>query len=243
MIIDALTGKRIVVTRPAHQSNTLVELLLAKRAEPIQMPLIEIYTPSDGGDAMRLAISELETFEWIVVTSVNGAAAIASEIHGSGRLPRIAAIGEATNRALGSIADFIPLSARGEVLAAEFPNGHGRVLLVQAEVVDGVVGSSLRSRGWSVTEVAAYQTRMLRPDPKILTRAMKAHALVLASGSAARSWVQSAGIRTPRFVVAVGQSTAKVSQSVGISVTEVATEPTPRCVVDTLSEVFSRLYP
>ena len=243
MIITALTGKRIVVTRPAHQSDALIQLLLGQGATPIQMPLIEICSPSDGGEAMRLAISELDSFEWIVVTSANGAAAIAGEIHGRERRPRIAAIGEATNRALGSIADFVPSSARGEVLAAELPNGRGRVLLVQAEVVDGVVGSSLRSRGWSVTEVAAYQTRMLRPDTKILTRAMKAHALVLASGSAARSWVQSAGTRTPRFVVAVGQSTAKVSQSVGISITEVATEPTPRCVVNTLSEVFLRLYP
>lgn len=243
MIIYALTGKRVVVTRPAHQSNTLIELLLQHDALPIQMPLIEICAPSDGGESMRRAFSELDTFEWIVVTSTNGAAAIAGEIHDRERRPRIAAIGEATNRALGSIADFIPSSARGEVLASEFPIGRGRVLLVQAEVVDGVMAKSIQARGWSVTEVAAYQTRSLRPDPKILARAMKAHALVLASGSAARSWVQSAGTRTPRFVVAVGQSTATVSKSVGITVTEVAAEPTPRCVVDTLTEVFLRLYP
>lgn len=243
MIIDALQRKRVVVTRPAHQSNTLIELLLAHGARPIQMPLIEICAPSDGGQAMRGAISELDAFEWIVVTSANGAAAIAGDIHDRERRPLVAAIGEATNRALGSIADFIPSSARGEALAAELPIGRGRVLLVQAEVVDGVVGSSLRSRGWSVTEVAAYQTRSLRPDPKVMKRAMNADALVLASGSAARSWVQSAGTRTPRFVVAVGQSTAEVSKLVGIAVTEVAAEPTPNCVVDTLTNVFLRLYP
>lgn len=243
MIINALKGKRIVITRPAHQSNTLIELLLACDAKPIQMPLIEICAPSDGGVALREALSELDSFEWIVVTSANGAAAIAGDIHDRKRRPLIAAIGEATNRALGSIANFIPSSARGEVLTAEFPIGSGRVLLVQAEVVDGVVGSSLRSRGWNVTEVAAYQTRMLSPDPKVLKRAVKADALVLASGSAARSWVQSAGTQTPRFVVAVGPSTAKVSKLVGISVTEVATEPTPSCVVATLVDVFLRLYP
>ena len=192
---------------------------------------------------MRYAFSELDTFEWIVVTSVNGAAAIANEVHDREQRPRIAVIGEATNRVLGSIADFMPSSARGEVLAAEFPIGRGRVLLVQAEVVDGTIGSSLEARGWNVTKVAAYQTRSLTPEPDVLLRAMKADALVLASGSAARSWVQCAGTQTPPLVVAVGQSTASISKLVGIRVTEVAVEPTPRCVVDTLSDVFLRLYP
>ncbi|MEO5974480.1 MAG: uroporphyrinogen-III synthase [Ilumatobacteraceae bacterium] len=243
MIITALNGKRIVVTRPTHQSNTLIELLLRQGARPIQMPLIEISDPSDGGESMRDAFSELDSFEWIVVTSVNGAAAIASDIHDRDHRPRIAAIGEATNRALGSIADFMPSSARGDVLAEEFPTGRGRVLLVQAEVVDGIIGSSLEARGWNVTKVAAYQTQSLTPEPKILSRAMKADALVLASGSAARSWVQCAGTQTPPLVVAVGQSTAAISEQVGIRVTEVAGEPTPSCVVDTLTDVFLRLYP
>ena len=240
MIVDALKDKRIVVTRPANQSNTLIELLLQHQARPLQMPLIEICAPSDGGESLRREFAELDTFDWVVVTSANGAAAIAGELQNRDRRPRVAAIGATTNRALGSIADFVPSSARGETLAAEFPIGRGRVLLVQAEVVDGIVGSSLVSRGWNVTEVAAYQTRWLRPDPKILAQAIKSDALVLASGSAARSWVQSAGVRTPPQVVAIGQSTAAVSKSVGIHITEVAAEPTPSCVIDTLTDIFSR---
>jgi uroporphyrinogen-III synthase len=243
MTVDALKGKRIVVTRPANQSNTLIELLLQHRALPLQMPLIEICAPSDGGDSLRHAFTELDTFDWVVVTSANGAAAIADKLRNRDRRPHIAAIGDATNQALGSIADFVPSSARGEVLAAEFPVGRGRVLLVQAEVTDGTVGSSLASRGWNVTGVAAYQTRAVRPDPKILSRAVAADALVLASGSAARSWVQSAGTRTPPLVVAIGHSTAAVSEMVGIRITEVAAEPTPRCVLDTLTDIFSRRSP
>lgn len=240
MIVDVLKGKRIVVTRPANQSNSLIELLLNHGALPLQMPLIEICAPSDGGDSLRNALTELETFDWVVVTSANGAAAIVGELQNRDHRPQIAAIGAATNLALGSIADFVPSSARGDVLAAEFPIGRGRVLLVQAEVVDGAAGSSLASRGWNVTEVAAYRTRSIHPDPKILARAIESDALVLASGSAARSWVQSAGTQTPPLVVAIGQSTAAVSKSVGIHITEVAAEPTPSCVLDTLTDIFSR---
>lgn len=243
MIDNVLIGKRIVVTRPTHQSSALVDLLRQRGAQPLQMPLIEICAPSDSGVALRHALMELDTFDWIVVTSANGAAAIAGELHNRAWRPRIAAIGEATNYALGSIADLVPSSARGDVLAAEFPIGSGRVLLAQAEVTDGVVGSTLESRGWSVTEVAAYQTRSVRPEPGVLSRALAADALVLASGSAARSWVDSAGTRTPPIVVVIGRSTAAVSNSVGIRVTAVAAEATPTCVLDTLTEIFSRSHP
>lgn len=243
MIVKALKGKRIVVTRPANQSNSLIELLSNRGALPLQMPLIEICAPSDGGESLRRELVELDTFDWVVVTSANGAAAIVGELQNRVRLPHIAAIGVATNQALGSIADFVPSTARGDVFATEFPIGRGRVLLVQAEVVDGVVGSSLVSRGWNVTEVSAYQTRSIHPDPKILAQAISSDALVLASGSAARSWVQNAGTRTPPVVVAIGQSTAAVSKSIGIHITEVAAEPTPICVLDTLTDIFSRCYP
>lgn len=243
MIDNALVDKCIVVTRPAHQSNTLVELLQQRGATPLQMPLIEICEPSDGGVALRHALTELDSFDWVVVTSANGATAIAGELQNRTRRPQIAAIGEATNRALGAIADLIPSSAQGDVLAAEFPSGNGRVLLVQAEVTDGVVGSTLKMRGWKVIEVAAYQTRLVRPNPDVLSAALAADALVLASGSAVRSWVQSAGTETPPIVVAIGRSTATVADSVGIRITAVAAEPSPACVVDTLTNIFLRGHP
>lgn len=243
MIDNALVDKCIVVTRPAHQSSTLAELLRQRGARPLQMPLIEICEPSDGGAALRHALTELDSFDWVVVTSANGATAVAGELQNRTRRPRIAAIGEATNRALGAIADLIPSSARGDVLVAEFPSGNGRVLLVQAEVTDGVVGSTLEMRGWKITEAAAYQTRSVRPNPDVLSAALAADALVLASGSAVHSWVQSAGTETPPIVVAIGQSTATVADSVGMRITAVAAEPSPTCVVDTLTNIFSRRHP
>lgn len=243
MTDSALAGKHIVITRPAHQSNLLVELLQQRGALPLQMPLIEICAPSDGGDALRIAFDELDSFEWVVVTSANGAAAVVDRLRNCVHRPRVAAIGQATNTALGSIADLIPTSARGAVLGSEFPVGSGRVLLAQAEVTDGVVGATLRSRGWNVTEVAAYRTCAVRPNQDALAHAMSADALVLASGSAARSWVHLAGTQTPPIVVVIGQTTAAVSKSVGISVTAVAGEPTPVCLLDTLENIFAQHRP
>lgn len=243
MINNVLVGKSVVVTRPTSQSNTLVDLLRQRGALPLQMPLIEICAPSDDGEGLRRALGELDSFDWVVVTSANGAAAVVGELHRRARRPRIAAIGKATNLALGEIADLIPSSARGDVLAAEFPLGSGRVLLAQAEVTDGVIGSTLQSRGWNVISVAAYQTRSVRPEPEVLSRALVADALVLASGSAVRSWVDCAGTRTPPIVVAIGPTTATVANVVGMRITAVADEPTPACVLDTLVNLFSHRHP
>lgn len=245
MTTDALLGKRIVITRPANQSVTLIDLLKRHGAIPLHVPLIEICPPSDNGVSLRREVANLDTFDWVVVTSINGASAFTDELHKQERekLPQIAAIGRATNKALGSIADFVPSTARGDVLAAEFPGGSGRMLLVRPENTDGVIAASLKSRGWKVIEVAAYQTRMVRPDPDAIADALNADALVLASGSAARSWVQSAGTHSPPIVVAIGQSTAAVSKSLGISITQVTAEPTPACVVETLANLFARHHP
>ena len=245
MTLDALHGKRIVVTRSVNQSVTLLDLLKRHGAVPLHVPLIEICPPSDNGISLRREVAILESFDWVVVTSANGASAIGGELNKMNRKnrPQIAAIGKATNNALGSIADFVPSIARGDVLAAEFPSGSGQVLLVQAEFTDGVLATSLKSRGWNVIEVSAYQTRMVRPDPDAIARAINADALVLASGSAARSWVQNAGTHAPPIVVAIGQFTAAVSKSVGISITQVTAEPTPMCVVETLADIFARHHP
>ncbi len=245
MNFDALHSKRIVITRPENQSVTLIDLLKRHGAVPLHVPLIEICPPSDNGDSLRREVANLDTFDWVVVTSANGASAISGDLNRKNEKnrPQIAAIGKATNKALGSIADFVPSIARGDVLASEFPIGSGRVLLVQAEHTDGVLATSLRLRGWNVIEVAAYQTRMVRPDPNAIADAIDADALVLASGSAARSWVQSAGTHSPPIVVAIGQSTAAVSKSVGISITQVTAEPTPVCVVETLANIFSLRHP
>ena len=245
MTSDALHGKRIVVTRPVNQSVTLIDLLKRHGAVPLHVPLIEICAPSDNGISLRREVANLDTFDWVVVTSANGASAISGELNklNTTNRPHIAAIGKATNNALGSIADFVPSAARGDVLAAEFPSERGRVLLVQAESTDGVLAASLKARGLDVIEVSAYQTRMVRPDPDAIAEAIDADALVLASGSAARSWVQNAGTHAPPIVVAIGQSTAAVSKSIGISIMQVTAEPTPACVVETLADIFARHHP
>jgi len=239
---NSLSGKRIVITRAQQQSAALVELLTCAGAVPIVLPLVQIVAPSDGGAGLGAALGELQTFEWLVVTSANGALRVRDALANCSPRPLVAAVGEATNIALGGIADFVPTQASGESLALEFGHGVGRVLVAQAEQTDGVVGAALRRSGWQVTEVAAYKTLALRPEAQLLALASSADAIIFASGSAAKSWAAT-GAASPDVVVAIGEKTAAVARSVGVSVTVVAAEPTPACILATLQDIFSMSRP
>ena len=66
-----LFGKRVLVTRPREQAPTLSTLLTAYGAEPVECPTLEIVPPDSWAD-LDQAITELPTYQWLVVTSVNG---------------------------------------------------------------------------------------------------------------------------------------------------------------------------
>ena len=71
---SALTGKRILVTRPRAQAADLSDKLAALGAEPVLFPTIEI-APMDDYAALDDAIGALSQYHWIIFTSVNDVAA------------------------------------------------------------------------------------------------------------------------------------------------------------------------
>ncbi|MDQ3067867.1 MAG: uroporphyrinogen-III synthase, partial [Actinomycetota bacterium] len=57
---------KVVVTRPRGQEEELVDGLRALRHEVVHCPLIEVEALGDGP-------IDVSGYEWVVVTSVNGA--------------------------------------------------------------------------------------------------------------------------------------------------------------------------
>ena len=123
-------------------------------------------------------------YDWVVVTSPNGALELARRL--AGRPQRIAAIGPGTAEALreqGLDADLVPAIHTQEGLLAELP--HGRVLLAAAE---GARRLLVDERGADF--VALYRTVELRPpapvgDVALLASASAARALAATAASAA----------------------------------------------------------
>lgn len=227
---EPLTGRSVVITRSASQ-NAAFRLLLEERgARVVEMPLVSIEEPEDEGRERDTMLQKLHTFDWVVVTSPNGAERVAPFASAAGAaadspvFPRFAAVGAATSRVLGVHTDLVAEPARASVLAEVFPHGTGRVLLVQGNLADDGLAGAIADRGWDVTKVVAYRTVSVTPDDEVRGPALSADVLMLASGSAASAWFDAFGTETPAVVVSIGPSTTRVAEQLGIHVTATAEE-------------------
>lgn len=242
---SALEGRTVVITRSVSQNASLRLLLEARGAIVVEVPLIAIEEPEDEGRERDEVLQRLHEFDWVVVTSPNGAERVApflAAAHAAGdheSLPSVAAVGTATANTLRSTVSLIADPARADVLAELFPDGSGHVLVVQGNLADEVLARAIEDKGWTVTRVVAYRTVHLHPPDEMRTPALTSHVLLLASGSAASAWFDAFGVSTPEHVIAIGPSTAKVARDLGIALSAVADEHTLEGLIDTAERTLS----
>lgn len=171
-----LAGQRIVITRARDQAGTLAQRLRELGADPVEFPTIRICEPRDYS-ALDSAIARLETYDWLIFTSVNGVKSFTARLDASARdlralKARICAIGSATAAAVESLhlkADVVPdeYVAEGliEKLAVENLAGT-RILIPRAAVARDVLPVELRRRGAVVDVVEAYRTEVPESVPE-----------------------------------------------------------------------------
>ena len=233
----ALAGRRVVVTRAGDQAAALADLLAEHGAVPIVVPLIEI-VPEPAGVA-ELAELRPADFDWLVVTSPNGAAAYA-RVHSTAPL-KVAAIGvttAATLAAVGIGVTLVPSRQSAAGLLAELSPRPGRVLVVQAVDAEPTLVDGLKELGAVVTATAPYRSRPIPSEGQ--STAPTGDAVVFASGSAARAWVSAFGTVTQPFVVAIGPRTRAAAEAVGLKVGLVAADHSLPGIVAALEDHFAR---
>lgn len=162
-----LFGKRIVVTRARHQSRELTCLLEEVGAEVVEFPVIQIAEPTDRRPLVE-AFACVGEYDWLVLTSVNGAQRFFEEFLAEGHDIRelagvgVAAIGPATAGvvvARGIRVAAQPSEYRAEALLEALGDVSGkRVLLARAEAAREILPDQLRKRGADVDVIALYRT-------------------------------------------------------------------------------------
>lgn len=190
---------RVIVTRSPAQAEELARRIEALGHEAVRCPLIEIESLGD-------APVDVDDYDWVVVTSANGARELARRIRGRPR--RLAAVGPGTAdelRAHGLTPDLVPRVSTQEGLLAELPRPAGRVLLAAAEAARRLLVDELRA-----DFLPLYRTRELVPE-----RRPRGDLVVLASASAARAWARLC-IDVP--AISIGPQTTEAARSVGVSV-------------------------
>ena len=181
---------RIVVTRQRERSAELVARLEALGHDVELLPLIATEPLSDEP-------IDVSAYDWVIVTSVTGAQELARRIRG--RIPRVAAIGQATAAAFGG-ADLVPRVATQEGLLAELPRPAGKVLFAAA------VGARRRV----VEELDADFLPLYRTRELAVHSLPDADLFVLASASAARA-LGRLGSAVP--VVSIGPETTRAARA------------------------------
>lgn len=191
---------RLIVTRPTGQEHDLTVRLEALGHEVVHSPLIRIEPLSDEP-------IDLEGYDWVVVTSANGARELLRRA--SGRMPRVAAIGKATADAIGG-ADIIARVSTQEGLAEEMPRPAGRVLVAAAEDARPYLVEAL-----AADFVPLYRTHAIHPDP-----APVGDLCLLASASAASAF---GALATGIPAISIGPETTRAALDGGVEVLAEAT--------------------
>jgi len=257
-----LFGKRILITRPREQSDEFVDLIESFGAEAIEAPMIRILPPDDYG-ALDRACLELESFDWIVFSSVNAVDAFMKRL---ARSPydvralkgvRICAVGPSTAGRLareGLKVDLVPSEFRAEAvthaMAEVAPLAGARVFLPRADIGREVVGDELRRQGANVTEVVAYRTvvadleRDGEPDIYRMLLERRIDVVTFTSPSAVRNFVRvlgaepAADLLRPITVASIGPVTAEAAAQCNIHTTVMPAAYTTRALAEAIVEYF-----
>ncbi len=168
-----LFGQTLLVTRTRSQASRLSAQLAQLGAEVIEAPTIEIEPPEDFA-AVDAVLTQLKGFDWLVLTSPNGADALAARMAQLGldgrdvAGVRIAAVGPGTQSALSQRllrADLLPEKyVTGELANALVRTGVAgkRLALLRSDLAGEEMVEILRQAGAEVTDAAIYRT--VRPE-------------------------------------------------------------------------------
>jgi hydroxymethylbilane synthase len=230
---------RVLVTRAADQADELLSAVRGASLEPVLVPAIAVEIDPPRGE-LDTAAGLLHTYEWVVITSANGARAIlkaATRILTELGAPSWAAIGPATAALLdreGVVVQFQPSQSSSRAIAAGLPvRPTERVLVVRGDLASPDLAVALRARGAEVDDIVAYRTREAPETSRVLLRralmAGPVDAVVFTSGSTVRGLVKLAAeesidvLSTPS--VCIGPETADAARAAGFRVLAISPEP------------------
>ncbi len=236
-----LAGLTVLVPRAREQAGAFSRLLRQRGAEPLEVPTIAI-RPLGSTRELDLAVGRLVGggCDWVVLTSVNGVAALRSRVealgHGAGALSgtRVAAIGPATEAALrdwGIVPDLLPRSATTAALGEAFPPGPGEVLLARADIASPELSRDLRAKGYRTQDVAAYRTVPLDHLDQAARRRLdggEVDWLAFTASSTVHGFARAYGAAPPAGVrvAAIGPVTGAAARAAGMRVDATASEHT-----------------
>jgi uroporphyrinogen III methyltransferase/synthase len=234
-----LFGQRVLVTREHTEG---FEPLGELGAELIEFRTIEIAPPDDWTELDR-AIEKIDSYDWLILTSVNGVKYFFQRLMDRDRDIRelkgvkICAVGSKTAAAIkkyGIKIDLIPrkFNAEGliEAFTAEHESGRGlkgsRFLLPRADIARDVFPQKIKELGGEIDVFTAYKTVKPGVHGKRLKRFLKQGKISIATFTSAATFnnymeimgEDALSLLQDVIIAAIGPVTAKAVEKAGLKV-------------------------
>ncbi|HWI54839.1 MAG TPA: uroporphyrinogen-III synthase, partial [Desulfobacteria bacterium] len=253
-----LFGKRVLITRARSQASVFAEKVEDLGAEPWEFPTIEIADPEEFSP-LDAAIAEIEAYDWLVLTSVNGVQSFMNRLRYLKKDIRklsnikIVAIGPKTRDEIekyGIFCEFMPEEFVAEAIIEIFKTQEIRgkkVLLPRADIARKILPETLKEMGALVTEVTAYRTVEGSGNTDELIRMLedkKIHVLTFTSSSTVKNFIRKLGDRRSEellnnaVVACIGPITSATARELGLKVDIEAL----RYTIDGLVEAILKYY-
>jgi uroporphyrinogen-III synthase len=203
---------------------------------------------------LALAIADVRSFAWVVLTSATGVRRFADALREAGREPaalaaKVACVGPATARSAegegwrvaATAADGTGASLAREIVARAAPGA--RVLVLRPESGSAFPVAVLEAAGLAVTAAAPYRTAPSVEAPAIARQIARGDfdAVVFTAPSALHALLETPGTADAIGVVkrvAIGPTTATALERAGVPAQAVAAEPTPEAIERALESLW-----
>ena len=252
-----LFGRKIIVTRAREQASEFMEKLARLGAECIEFPTIEVIPPSSW-TPLDNAIRAIETYDWLIFTSVNGVRFFLERLFALNRDVRdlkgvrIGAIGSGTAsvwQGMGIKPDLVPAEYRAEAIVDAFRDMDKdvKILIPRALRARKILPDELRKMGAKVDVVPAYQTVMPDNDTKRVAEMIASRdvdMVTFTSSSTVTNFMAMFGENSIEekmagvSVACIGPITAETARKAGLSVDLIP----ERYTIDDLVMAIVRYY-
>lgn len=253
-----LFGKKILVTRTRTQASQLSEKIETLGGKAIEFPTIKIENPHSY-DAIDQAMKEIQKYQWIIFTSVNGVVTFFERMKKLGvdirRLyeAKLCAIGPATAKALedkGFCIEYVPEAYQAEAIVEGLkdkirPGEH--VLLPRADIARHLLIEALEKMGAIVDNIHMYRTVIPEQDRNQLIEILKEEGIdiiTFTSSSTVKNFVQILGeenkdLLKDKKLAVIGPITEATAKELGLSIQIKAKTFTIDGLVNAMKEYYN----
>jgi len=251
-VIEAENHYNVLVTRPAHQADTLCGLIEQQGWGAVRFPTLDIVALESN--KTRIQLESLSQWDWLIFISTNAVNFALRANNGKIEVFKacsIAAVGKATGKALkqaGLSVDLLPdsqFNTEGLLASTCMMQVKGKkCLIVRGQGGRETLADSLRERGAMVDYMEVYsrvipEAGASNENVSVMLKQGRLHAITITSGDALKNLVTMIGtdlhnkLQTVPLIV-ISHRIKALAEEIGFKMIAVTKNPSDMAIIETV---------